>query len=56
MESDTIVQLVRTAPDKLKAYVRQIVLDDDTTTPAHLKEDTGPTSKGQLPLHLAGVC
>ena len=54
MESDTIVQLVRTAPDKLKAYVIKVVLDDYTTTPAHLKEDTGPTSKGRLPSHLAG--
>ena len=55
MESHTIVKLVKTAPEKLHAYVRQIVLDDDTTTPAHLKEDVGRNSKGCLPRHLTGV-
>ena len=55
MESHAIVELVKTAPEKLHAYVRQIVLDDDTTTPAHLKEDVGPNSKGCLPRHLTGV-
>ena len=55
MESFAIVQLLKNAPEKLKVYVRKIVLDDDTTTPSHIQEDTGPQSKGCLPAHLAGV-
>ena len=52
MESETIVQLVLNAPRKSGMYVRGLVMDDDTTTPAKLGEDTGSESKGRLPKNL----
>ena len=55
MESEMIVRLAMNAPKKLNCYVRGVVIDDDTTTPAHLKEDKGEKSKGRLPKHLAGI-
>ena len=55
MESELIVRLVLKAPKELKCYVRGLVLDDDTTTPAHLQEDMGEKSKGRLPKWLTGI-
>ena len=55
MESESIVKFVKKAPKNLGCYMQTIVLDYDTITPAHLKEDKGPKSKGQLPKYLAGV-
>ena len=54
-ESHSIVHLVRNFPEKRQAYIRALVMDDDATTPSHLKEDTGPTSKGCLPKSLSGI-
>ena len=50
-----IVQFVKACPKKSGCYTRKIILDDDTTTPSHLKEDKGPDSKGRLPKHLACI-
>ena len=55
MESNSIVKMVRNFPEKRNAYVRVLIMDDDATTPSHLKEDTGPKSKGTLPKSLAGI-
>ena len=55
MESETIVRLVLNAPRKSGMYVRGLVMDDDTTTPAKLREDTGSESKGRLPKNLTGI-
>ena len=55
MESETIVRLVKKAPKKLGCYVRYLVMDDDTTTPAQLREDEGEDSKGRLPKRLTGI-
>ena len=55
MESDAIVSLVSKAPSILRAYVRFIVMDDDTTTPQNLQEDLGPRSSGRLEKCLTGI-
>ena len=55
MESEIIVQFVKAFPKKSGGYTHKIIIDDDTTTSAHLKEDKGPDSKGRLPKHLAGI-
>jgi len=56
MESEAIIRFVLKAPSKSGCYVRKVVIDDDTTTPARLKEDKGKKkSKGRLPKHLAGI-
>ena len=55
MESETIVRLVLNSPKKLGCYVRGLVMDDDTTTPAKLQEDEGEDSKGRLPKQLTGI-
>ena len=55
METDAIVQLVLHAPEKMKAYVRTICMDDDTITRSHIKPDLGPKTKGCLPLELSGI-
>ena len=55
MESEMVIQFVKSCPKKSGCYTRKIILDDDTTTPAHLKEDKGPDSKGRMPKHLSGV-
>ena len=55
MESDAIAKVVSEAPTQLGAYIRVIVLDDDTTTRAQLQEDLGPTSAGRLEKCLAGI-
>ena len=55
MESETIVRLVLKAPKKLGCYVNCLVMDDDTTTPAQLREDEGEESKGRLPKRLTGI-
>lgn len=52
MESEAIVRLVFNAQKKSGMYVRGLVMDDDTTTPARLGEDTVPDSKYRLPKHL----
>ena len=41
MESEAIVRFVLNASSKSGCYVRKMVIDDDTTTPARLKEDKG---------------
>lgn len=55
MESDAIMNLALSAPTKLKAYIRRIILDDDTSTRAHLREDKGITRKVCLPKSLTGI-
>ena len=55
MESETIVRLVLKSPKKLGCYVRGLVMDDDTATPAKLQEDEGEDSKGLLPKQLTGI-
>ena len=55
METDAIVQLILHAPEKMKAYVRTICMDDDTITRSHVKPDLGPKTKGCLPLELSGI-
>ena len=55
MESNYIVNLVRNFPKKRNAYIHVLVMDDDVTTPSHLKEDKGPKSRGTLPKSLAGI-
>ena len=55
MESESIVKCIRTCPITEKCYVRTIIMDDDTTTPAHLREDKGPNSKERLPKSLMGI-
>ena len=39
MEPDSIVQLVLECPKKHECYTRDIIMEDGTTTPAHLEED-----------------
>ena len=55
MEADSFVHLILKFPQKYKAYVCGLVMDDDTTTPCHLREDTGPGFKGGLPKCLTGI-
>ena len=55
MESESIVKCVHTSPITDKCYVRTIIMDDDTTTPAHLGKNKGPNSKGRLPKSLTGI-
>lgn len=43
MESESIVQFILDCLKTRKSYVRIIIMDDDKTTPAHLKEDAGVT-------------
>lgn len=46
MESESIVNCALDLPTKSKFYMRVIIMDDDTTTPAHLAEDKGENQKG----------
>ena len=55
MEADSIVRLVKKFPKHKGAYIRGLCMDDDATTPAHLKEDTGPKCSGQLSKGLTGI-
>ena len=49
MESDSIIKMVLNFPSKKGVYIIILCMDDDATTPARLKEDEGPDSKGRLP-------
>ena len=55
MESYAIIDIVKSAPSMLLAFIRYLCMDDDTTTCAHLKKDEGFNSKGCISRELAGV-
>ena len=57
MESEATVRMVRRGPDKIGAYWRWLVMDDDTVTPAHLKEanPSDTKCKGRLCRDLSGI-
>ena len=55
MECDAICDLVRKSLVLLKGYMRCIVLDDNKTILANLKEDIGAKLKGKLEACLAGL-
>ena len=49
------MQVVSNEPTLFGAYVRVIILDDDTTTSAQLQEDCGPLSIVRLEKCLTGI-
>lgn len=55
MEADLIVQMVLNFPKIDHVYMRNIVTDNDATTPSNLEEDTGPKSSSHIPKHLTGI-
>lgn len=55
MECDAICNLVSKVPILLNAYIRCIVLDDDTKIRTNLKEELGKKSKGKLEACISSV-
>ena len=44
MENDSIVHLVTKAPEEMEAYIRDIIMDNDTNTRDNLQEDNKPST------------
>ena len=49
MESEPIIRFSLNAPSKSGCYVKNVVIDNDTSTPARLKEEKGGKEQGPPP-------